>query len=228
MMWSTKAASAAKRAWLTLETDLSRRGGQWMVSTDGSSSGWHSAVVVPPAAGGRDGADGAARAETQLRLRARWGDHGGSRNVGAEGMGFLLGIESLPTGIERATCLADFLNALAFDAGTANYKHPVLVDVYGRVDREKAERFPRGLALERIHHPGHQTDDSFFTRLNRAADHLASLGRDVDVRVDVESLEELAAGPKSFSACLERAENDAAAARSGELTLNSRDVTSAL
>ena len=105
--------------------------------------------------------------------------------------GFLLGIESLPSGINKATCLADFLNALAFDAGTANYKHPVLVDVYGRVDREKAERFPDGLTLERIHHPGHQKDGSFFTLLNRTADHLASLGRDVDVNIELEHLGDL-------------------------------------
>ena len=119
-MYSTKAASCAKRAWLTLERDLGRRPG-WMVSTDGSSTGWHSAVLVQPAAPAGTG---------QLRLRAKWGDMRGTRNVGAEASGFLLGIQSLPDGVASAHCLGDFLNALAFDCGSANYKHPVLVEVY--------------------------------------------------------------------------------------------------
>mmetsp|Transcript_56116 Transcript_56116/g.133952 ORF Transcript_56116/g.133952 Transcript_56116/m.133952 type:complete len:174 (-) Transcript_56116:43-564(-) len=106
-------------------------------------------------------------------------------------------------------CLADFLNALAFDAGTANFKHPVLVDVYGRVEAEKSARFPAGLAITHVHHPGHQTDDSYFTWLNRCADSLASLGRDVDVCLPESALEELAAGSKLFAARLEQAEREA-------------------
>jgi len=195
VMFSTKAKSAAKRAWLALERDLSKRPG-WMVSTDGSSTGWHSAVLVGP-----PGAD--------MRLRARWADMKGTRNVGAEASGFLLGIESLPSAIPSCMCLGDFLNALAFDAGTANFKHPVLVDVYGRVEAEKRARFPAGLAITHVHHPGHQTDASYFTWLNRCADSLAGLGREVDVLLPESELEELAAGPKSFAARLERAELEA-------------------
>ena len=195
VMFSTSAQSAAKRHWLALERDLSRRPG-WMVSTDGSSTGWHAAVLVGPPG-------------TGLRLRARWDDMQGTRNVGAEASGFLLGIESLPPGIESVMCLADFLNALAFDAGTANYKHPYLVEVYAKVDQEKRARFPDGLDITHVHHPGHQKDDSFFTRLNCCADFLASLGRDVDVILPEHQLEQLAAGPAEFAARLEQAEKEA-------------------
>ena len=51
---------------------------------------------------------------------------------------------------------------------------------------------------------------SFFTRLNRVADFLASLGRDVDVCVPDEALEELATGTKTFVRRLEQAEAAAA------------------
>jgi hypothetical protein len=41
---------------------------------------------------------------------------------------------------------------------------------------------------DRIHHPGHQCDDSWYTTLNLAADNLASLGTDVDCIVPLSML----------------------------------------
>ena len=43
----------------------------------------------------------------------------GSRNVGAEGAGFLLGVQTLPDDTTDCVFLADFLNALAWDCGAA-------------------------------------------------------------------------------------------------------------
>ena len=49
---AASAKSASKRDWLTFEPNLLRRPCSWMVSTDGSSTGWHSAVVLAPLASG--------------------------------------------------------------------------------------------------------------------------------------------------------------------------------
>ena len=90
VMFSTSFRSASKRAWLGFTKDKARAANMAYVSTDGSSTGWHSCVVA------------AADAPTLL-LRARHGDMQGTRNVGAEAAGFALGIETLPAGITRAT-----------------------------------------------------------------------------------------------------------------------------
>ena len=181
-MFSTSFKSASRRAWLGYTKDKARAAGMAYVSSDGSSTGWHACVVAP--ADGRD----------TLLLRARHGDMQGTRNVGAEAAGFALGIATLPAGIARATALADFLNALAFDCGAATARHPLLAATYARVAETKAARFPDGLDLTRVHHPGHQKDASWFTRLNRAADHLSSLREEVSCEVPVAALDELAAG----------------------------------
>ena len=53
------------------------------------------------------------------RPSPRWTDAMGSRNVGAEGAGFLLGVQTLPDDTADCVFLADFLNALAWDCGAA-------------------------------------------------------------------------------------------------------------
>lgn len=125
-MFSTNASSAAKRKWLACLTDKGREEGRTYCSSDGSSTGWHSCVYV---------ASGSDRA----RLRAKWSDHDGTRNVGAEAAGFLLAVETLPDSLEccDVVFLVDFLNALAFDVGSANYKAPLLAKIYGKVNKLK-------------------------------------------------------------------------------------------
>ena len=156
LMHSTNAASAAKRKWLAHAKVLARDPVRSYCSTDGSSTGWHACVFVP--AGG-----------TTARLRAQWGDMEGSRNVGAEASGFLLGVQTVTSFVasspsppsspsssppavtspcQRVTFLADFLNALAWSVGAANYKHAVLARVYGGVAAEKASH-ARALAAAR-------------------------------------------------------------------------------
>ena len=207
-MMSTSFRSASRRNWLGYTKNKSRTAGMAYVSTDGSSTGWHSCVVAP------------ADAPNTLLLRARHGDMQGTRNVGAEAAGYALGIETLPAGTRRATALADFLNALAFDCGCANARHPLLVATYARVAATKAANFPDGLALERIHHPGHQKDDSWFTQLNRAADHLSSLGEDVSCEVPVDALADLA---KGVATCRARVATAMAADGSGAAAARAAD-----
>ena len=70
----------------------------------------------------------------------------------------------------------------------------------------KHEYFPKGLAITHIHHPGHQKDDSCLTMLNRVADFLAGLGREVDVMMNENLLQELSSNKKNFAAMLESVE----------------------
>jgi hypothetical protein len=196
LMHSTSAKSA-KRKWVALTEVLSCRDGtRSYCSTDGSSTGWHSAVFVPSTVEG---------VEPIAHLRAKWGDMKGSRNVGAEASGFLLGMQtaSLPEYSNRwrnIVFLADFLNALAWSVGGAKYNHEVLVAVYGEVNAIKLSKMQTSntssygskeeLHWDCIHHPGHQTDTSWYTQLNQVADNLASLQLDVDVIVPLSVLTE--------------------------------------
>ena len=189
LMHSTKRESANKRKWVALCTDKSRNPDSAYCSTDGSSTGWHAAVFV------------AANSQT-AHLRATHRDHLGSRNVGAEAFGVNLGVAILPPDCTQCVFLADFLNALAWDVGGANYKHPAVVDAYDGAQGVKALRGVRGhtrmnTMWHHVHHPGHQTDSSWFTQLNQVADNLASLREEVDCVVPLESLAMLTTQGKS-------------------------------
>ena len=179
LMHSTNPASVAKRKWLALAPSLERVESRAYCSTGGSSTGWHACVFVAAGA-------------TSARLVARHRDHEGSRNVGAEGYGFALGCQTLPKDCLDCVFLADFLNALAFAVGAAKFKHPALVKAYAEV---KASRTKKG-AWAHVHHPGHQTDDSWYTVLNCCADNLAGRQRDIDIVVPLAVLPKLAAQPQ--------------------------------
>ena len=186
-MFSTKLESTRKRAWLAHAKNKNREENRSYCSSDGSSTGWHSCVYV-------------FKGSDKARLVAKHIDHEGSRNVGAEAAGFLLAVETLP--VEPEDCkdvvfLVDFLNALAFDCGSANCKAPILVNIYKKVNQIKKTK---GFTVEgkthrwsRIHHPGHQKDYSscWFTKLNVIADYLAGYQKEIDITVDVSDLEEI-------------------------------------
>jgi hypothetical protein len=184
LMHSTKQESASKRAWVRHMPNKGRDMARAYCSTDGSSSGWHAAVFV-----------GAGSSEA--RVRATWKDHLGSRNVGAEAFGFQLGVSTLSEDCTDCVFLADFLNALAWDCGGATYKHPAIVDAYDGKGGVKAIRRALGhtrsnSTWDHCHHPGHKTDDSWFTLLNQVADNMASSQVEADIMVPIDALKELA------------------------------------
>lgn len=186
LMHSTSTKSA-HRTWLQLTPVAQQRDAtKSYCSTDGSSTGWHSSVFVA-----------AGEHTNTVHLRAKWGDMKGSRNVGAEASGYLLGVQTLARKYQQhwggeVVFLADFLNALAWDCGGAKYNHEVLTAVYGEVSLIKKELQESGSGQAsqwaRIHHPGHQSDNSWYTTLNLAADNLASLGTEVDCVVPLSML----------------------------------------
>ena len=220
LMHSTSTKSAGLRKWLALTPTAQERDPTLSYcSSDGSSTGWHSCVFVP-----RSGVVGA---EPLARLRVRWGDMKGSRNVGAEASGFLLSMQTVaaapPADTRNVVFLADFLNALAWDVGAANYCHEVMTAVYGEVEtlRRTAgvgkHAHPDGGRWDHVHHPGHQKDASWYTQLNLAADNLASLGMDVDCYVPLSVLRSLMTtqGKDAAAACKAAVEGAAAVSSSG-------------
>ncbi|GMI38078.1 hypothetical protein TeGR_g2497 [Tetraparma gracilis] len=184
LMHSTKPASAASRAWVRLAPCKARDPCKAYSSSDGSATGWHAAVFV-------------AKGADEARVRARFRDCEGSRNVGAEAWGFQLGVESVsevPGGAGDVVFLADFLNALAWDVGAAKYNHPAMKAAYdgkGGVKEMKRSLKAKGDRWDHVHHPGHKTDDSWFTLLNQVADNLASCQVEIDATVTLEELKEL-------------------------------------
>ena len=157
LMHST-ASKTAKRDWVQLTKVVQQRdAARSYCSTDGSSTGWHSAVFVR-----------AGENTDKVHLRTKYGDMKGSRNVGAEASGFLLGVQTLSKYEKmwgNCVFLADFLNALAWDCGGAKYNHEVLIAAYRQVEGIKTEMQAKGMGgtegWDRIHHPGHQVDNSW-------------------------------------------------------------------
>lgn len=204
LMHSTSDKSVGLKDWCAKCDSISRELSRAYCSVDGSSTGWHSACIVP------------AKSDTAI-LRAKWGDMKGSRNVGAEAAAFLLGVQTLPASCNDVIFLADFLNSLGFDVGAVNYKHEVLVAAYAQVEREKAKMKMRGdIRWSHVHHPGHQKDTSWFTLLNLVADNLASCKMDVDVEVPVKELTNLSrTGKKGLASCKNLIEKYQAKAQKG-------------
>lgn len=153
---SERSAAIAGRPWLRLRSER-RCVDRLHVFTDGSTLGSYAAVLVDPATG---------RAEEA----ARWRAPTRTRNVGAEWDGFVLGLELLPPR-SRATVVVDLL-----------WIHAQLIGVRRTVDEEIVAKLERArrlieekrLDLELVHHDGHQTDASDYTRWNTRADALCA------------------------------------------------------
>jgi hypothetical protein len=193
LLYSTKQTSASKRSWLAFlppKCTMTRDSSLTYCSTDGSSTGWHGAVVVAADSG-------------NAILRARWVDCLGSKNVGAEAHAFALGVESLP---EEGVFLADFLNAVGWDVGAAKYQHPAIISAFGLVRKHRSKPDVKDTkSWAHVHHSGHRLDSAscWFTVLNCVADNLCHLKTDVNVVVPIDLLYKLAAaqGKTAASVC---------------------------
>ena len=91
--------------------------------------------------------------------------------------------------------------------GAASYKHPAIVEAFeGKAGvaahRKRMGYTPATSRWDHVHHPGHQTDSSWFTQLNQVADNLASCATDVEVTVPLEVLASLTVqGKKATELC---------------------------
>lgn len=147
------------RPWLRLLRERRCAEGLYLF-TDGSSLGGHAAVLVDPATG-------------EVEERSRWRAPTKTRNVGAEWNGFVLGLELLPER-SRATIVVDLLWIHAQLIGVRRTIEPEIVKKLARARRLIEEK---ALELALVHHDGHQSDDSDFTRWNTRADALCAAAK---------------------------------------------------
>lgn len=127
------------------------------IFTDGSTTGRHAAVIVHKGGG------------VIQRLTGR-APRTSTRNVGAELNGMLLGLRHAPRG-ERVVVVSDYLGIAAWMTGNWKINDP---EVRSKVEKAKAIIEDRGLTASFVHHAGHQSDASDFTRYNCEADALCS------------------------------------------------------
>ena len=152
---SERSAAMKGRPWLRLRAGRACDDPATLYAfTDGSTRGSYAAVLV--------------QAGRAVKEECRWRPPTPTRNVGAEWDAFVLGLELAPPRA-RLTIVVDLL-----------WIHAQLIDVRRTLDAELVEKLERAralvskkqLELTLVHHDGHQTDDSDFTRWNARADAL--------------------------------------------------------
>lgn len=161
-MWSTSKETADRNATFISFRRSRRISAETVhIFTDGSSSGWHAAVVL---------IDG-----KKVRRASRFLEPGPMRNVAAELRALTLGLYYAPKGRE-CVVVHDYLGVGAWYIGAWQIKKP---EVQKLVDESRRVALARDLTLSFIHHGGHQSEsrDDDFTYWNNEVDRLCSPDR---------------------------------------------------
>jgi hypothetical protein len=154
---SERSAGMKNRPWLRLRASRAcDEPGMIYAFTDGATRGSYAAVLV--------------RGGELLKEECRWRAPTRTRNVGAEWDGFLLGLELAPAKA-KLTVVVDLLWIHAQLIGVRNTIDEEIVE---KLERAKATIASKRLDLALVHHDGHQTDASDFTRWNARADALCA------------------------------------------------------
>jgi hypothetical protein len=162
VVWTTEPKTAAGRAnrWVQLRTSRyiaeppnPEAEHRW-VFTDGSSSGWHTAVTVSPF--------------RWVIGTSAFTTPDSTRNVGAELRGVLLGVSCQPNG-SVVSLVSDYLGSAAWLTGNWGANDATVVDL--TITILKTVQVKR-LSVRFIHTRGHQRDGSHFCVFNDWADRL--------------------------------------------------------
>jgi hypothetical protein len=161
---SKKAAGVQyKKNWLRYaEAPAELLPGYTWIFTDGSTTGWHAAVLILPGLSIHRLAAHAAPTPT--------------RNVGAEMNGLILGLRNAQPGIP-VWVVHDYVGVGAWITGGWEIKSFEVQEQVREIEKIIDER---DLTLNFFHHGGHQKDKSQFTFFNNAADSLCSGKKAVD------------------------------------------------
>jgi ribonuclease HI len=139
--------------WLTFQEDRRCHPKKVYVFTDGSIGGFGAVVVT----------------EVKAIRYAGVAQLTGTRNVGSEMNGLLLGLANAPKR-SNVVVVSDYLGVAAWMTGNWKIKND---EVRDQVKRAKLLIIKSQLKVSYCHHAGHQGDDSDFTRWNAEADRLA-------------------------------------------------------
>lgn len=157
------------RRWLRLRTSRWIDDKSVWMFIDGSSSGWHAAVILDPFA------------KTKTEIAELQPPK--SANVGPELWSCILGLREVdPT--KPLTVVHDYMGTGAWMVGGWKIKSP---NVQEAIDEIRSLIKDRGLvSVKFIHTGGHKKDDSDFTRWNNRADELCSSKQRVHTTVSWE------------------------------------------
>lgn len=160
-MMETTSEKATKPAYT--KKWLKYRTGRWIneesvwMFIDGSSTGWHAAVILDPFA----------KTKTEI---ADYGDPK-SRNIGPELWSLLIGLrEADPS--KPLTVVHDYMGTGAWLVEAWKIKKQNVQDAVDEIKQVLSSR--EFTSVRFIHHGGHQKDDSDFTRYNNLADRLCN------------------------------------------------------
>jgi hypothetical protein len=161
---SKKAAAVQyKKNWIRyVEAPAELLQGYTWVFTDGSTTGWHAAVLILPG--------------LNIRRLAAHVAPTPTRNVGAEMNGLILGLKHAQSGIP-VWAVFDYVGVGAWITGGWEIKSFEVQEQVRKIEKIIDER---DLTLNLFHHPGHQKDKSQFTFFNGVADSLCSGKKAVD------------------------------------------------
>lgn len=157
---STSRYTASHYDWISFRADRSLIPDRINAFVDGSTSGWHSAVLVQPG--------------EWVRYLCRYRKRTKTRNVGAEVNAYLLALDYLPEG-SRIAVVHDYLGTGAWSKGYWNINR---AEIRKKIDVAHKLEILNNLDVIFIHHKGHQKDKSDFTKYNCLADWLCSDGHD--------------------------------------------------
>jgi len=179
-----------QRSWVRYRESRAVTGDAVWVFADGSSTGRFGAIVIHPQTGATRHAGSAPPTAT--------------RNIAAELNGALLGLEAAATLANGLPVIVvqDYIGVAAWIVGAWQIRHEEVAD---KVRALKALIERNGFDLRLIHHAGHQTDGSDFTKWNAAADAMCarSVGQRFSMLTVVERWSEVVGGhSKAFCKCL--------------------------
>ncbi len=158
-MLSTKQKTADRNGWVDYRESRDLEPiARWWIFTDGSTTGWHGAVIIAP---------GPPRTITFLSAYKK---RTSTRNVGAEINGLILALENLPPQVQGFV-VSDFLGVGAWATGHWAQNDPEVITKYRKIDHLISSR---GHDLTFVHHGGHQRDSTAFTTWNCVADKLCA------------------------------------------------------
>lgn len=151
-----QAAISHQRSWVRHRKSREIEGTGTWVFTDGSSLGTYGAVIVNP--------DGSTK---KLSGKAPVTS---TRNVGAELNGAILGLSNVEPDTS-VVIVFDYMGVGAWLTWNWKIKDP---EVDRKIDQLRLIIKTKRLTMHYIHHRGHQTDGSAFSKWNGVADRLAS------------------------------------------------------
>jgi hypothetical protein len=146
-----------KKKWLKLRTNRSIDNASIWMFIDGSSTGWHAAIII----------DSFANKITRITKFKE----SKNRNIGPELRSLLIGLRDVdPT--KPLTVVIDFIGTAAWLIGAWSIKSDTVRDLINHI-REviKSRNF---CSIKFIHHGSHQKDYSHFTKFNNEADKLCN------------------------------------------------------